>query len=186
MQQKMPADQITVAGSTNLLYFLALSHATCFTPFLRSNFGTEALGFQGLGAVVILLLLAVSHPLGGLFLLAWFVTLMLRRAQTFVNWRDGAVGHSQYAGDSTVARRFFCKNERTAKLLIEPLLCGGAGYLLSDLSPVVGTFVMAGGGSLFLVQVFERFALFIRVQRLRDAEIEQRVIAAAYRGEDIG
>ena len=50
------ADRPWMRDGVNIMYLLANCYATCFTVFLRTDFGAEALGVHGIGAAFIILL----------------------------------------------------------------------------------------------------------------------------------
>jgi hypothetical protein len=185
-EQKGPGDQVTVRGSVDLLYVMALCHATAIYPFIRRNFGTEGLGLQALGGLIIMVFCfgCTAEPGMGYMILAWIVALAAHRFQTYKNWATGNLGHSHYAGDSIT--RFVCKSNKIARLVVEPVLVFGVGWLLdqSETSPVLGLFLMVGAGSLIIVQTFERASLWMRSQKMRDCRIEAQIIAASAKGQD--
>lgn len=166
-----------------MLYFLVNVHATLITPFLRSGFGNNALGFPGLFALVLLLLCMGKEPKMLLWLFAWLVAVIVQRLETFRLLRKGVAIHSYYSGYPSVAMRCpFVRKEKTAFLLIEPMTCAVLGALLCQYSEFMGAFLMAGFLSLPIRAAIEHEVYRKRVERMRDAEIEQRWLADRFRG----
>ncbi|OWK40996.1 hypothetical protein [Fimbriiglobus ruber] len=167
----------------NLVYFVADVHAACLLPFLRTGFGVEAFRWNGVLALVLLLTLAGSVPGMGWYFAAWVTAVVLQRARTMRLVYRGAVIHSRYMGYPWAAMRVpLVKRESTATGLIEPQLCFLIGVLLCPLSVDLGTFVMAGFLTLIVRNGFEREIDRQRLQRMRDAAIEQRWYADRLRG----
>lgn len=173
--------------SFNALYGLAKGHSMCFLPFVRKNFGSEALGRPG--AIALVILVAV----GGLgripemwpFLGFWILAMLCQRASSERAKRQGVVRHSRYEGDvdEQMVKRF---GSRTAvKQVVEPLLCllVGVGIETAGLSHGLAVFIGSGAVSLALVAMIDRQLDNKRVQAMRDAAIEQSYLAARYRGE---
>src|SRR5437016_1026902 len=92
----------------NLLRLLADSHATTFTPFLRTGFGINANSWNGVGAMVLLLLWCCADPhdrvMSSYFLL-WIGALAVQKCKTLTLIRRGAKIHSQYGGDPWLAMK---------------------------------------------------------------------------------
>lgn len=179
-------DRFNVKSSMNLLYLVASAHATCFTVFLRRGFGTEALGLNGIIALVIILLYAgeTRDPYMAWYFWAWLLALIAQRLDTFLLVRKGNREHSRYDGWPNIALALpFVKTEAIAKNLVEPLMCFLGGVLLCPLSESLGGFVMLGFFSLVIKRGLESQANRMQVQRLRDAEIEQRQLAERFRGQ---
>jgi len=185
MNQNQPENKIGMRESFNLLYAAAKVHAMCFWPIIRRDFGTEALGFPAFFALVLMLLV------GGLgrtpeifaFLGFWLLMLIIQRARTFWLVRRRVVWHSRYEGYPWLALCLpLIRKESRAKSLVEPVLCLLAGAALYQLSEGLGVFVMAGFFSLAMVDGINRELDRRRLVAMRDAEIEQKVLVARYRG----
>ncbi len=155
------------------LYAIALVLTTCVTVFTRRRFGAEALGWNGLGAFLLLLFYAGSSPGMQVYFCLWVLALLIQRCQTIWMGIRGHVEHSRYGGWPWLAIRF-AKNEMQAKAL-EVLLCLIAGGLLYSLSEAVGMFVIRCGFGMAVVQVIDRQVLAMQDRRMRDAEIEMRL-----------
>ena len=172
-QQQNIGDKLTVRGGFNFLYLAINGHATCFTPFLHSGFGSEALGVNGVaGLVVILLYIAYSgSPAMVTFLYVWLLMMLMQRIKTTTMRRQGYVIHSRYDGFPLLAK--LIKSERAARGL-EPFICALAGILLMPYDEALGQFVLFGLVSLIARIAFQDRIDNVAVQRMRDAEIEQR------------
>jgi hypothetical protein len=173
-QQQTPNEQMTVRGSFNFLYLAINGHATCFTPFLHYGFGSEALGVNGIaGLVVILLYIAFSgSPAMVTFLYVWLFMMLMQRIKTTMMRREGYVIHSRYDGFPFLAKKLV-KSERAARGL-EPFICAIAGILLMPYDEALGQFVLFGVVSLIARIAIQERIDNVAVQRMRDAEIEQR------------
>ncbi len=107
-QQQTPGEQITVRGSFNFLYLAISGHATCLTPFLHSGFGSQALGVNGIAALVVILLYAGYSGSVAMvnFLYVWLFMMLLQRIKTGKLLREGCVVHSRYDGFPHFATKF--------------------------------------------------------------------------------
>jgi len=168
----------------NFVYAAAKGYSTCFTPFIRRNFGSEALGFPGLFAFIIMLVVGSFGRIPEMwpYLAVWIVAMLLQRASTMRAMRRGVVRHSRYDGD--VDRKLF-KNRTTVKQFFEPVACVIAAVCFEQLgaSHSFALFVGWGAFPLAFVAMIDRQLWNKRVQAMRDAEIEQRYLAAKFRGE---
>lgn len=173
-QQQTPSEQMTVRGSFNFLYLAINGHATCFTPFFRYGFGSEALGVNGVaGLVVILLYSAFSgSPAMVNFLYVWLFMMLMQRIKTTMMRREGCVIHSRYDGFPFLSKKLI-KNERMARGL-EPFICALTGILLMPYDEALGQFVLFGLVSLIAKIAIQDRIDNVAVQRMRDAEIDQR------------
>lgn len=177
-----PGDQLSMRQTFNLLGFAAVCYANCIIPFLRRRFGAEAFGFQGMFAFVGLLLLAGGDPtgVGMCYLWIWIAFVLMHRAGTMNNERKGIFLHSQYAGDPWIAK-LVCRDDDFARRYVEPFLCLTVGTLLCPLSETVGAFVIFGAIALGMVEVIQGQVSRVRLQKMRDAEIEMQYYAERFR-----
>jgi hypothetical protein len=158
----------------NALYFLCNIHATCISPFIRSGFGKNALGWNGVLAFTVLWYMACTEKFMGWYFVAWFVVLICRRIQTARILRRGELIHSRYSGYPWLAMKCpFVRTEYTAEVFVEPMGCFFAGALLCPLSPGMGGFVMLGFLSFILRAGIEGMITEKRMEQLQDAMIEQ-------------
>lgn len=177
--QNQQENKLTPQKTLNSAGFLLLCCATTITPFTRKKFGVEALGFNGFGAFILLLVMAGADETGVAlwYFLAWFIALIIRRLQS-----ESAKGvrHSCYDGTPWLAM-MFCKSEGTAKRVVEPLLCVGAGLGLAQVSPTVGALVMTGAFAIAMLQSTRSMIDRLRIQKMRDAELEMKHLRELYR-----
>lgn len=170
--------------SFNIVYALANGHAMCFLPFFRRNFGREALGWPGLIAFAIMLVVGSFGRIPDMwpFLVLWIGVMLLQRASTMREMQRGIVRHSRYEGDVDTK---WIKSRTTVKQVLEPLACVLAGLCIEAAGFTHGLAVFVGSGafSLALVAMIDRQLDEKRLQAMRDAEIEQRYLAARFRGE---
>jgi hypothetical protein len=170
--------------SFNIVYMLAMGHATCFVPFFRRNFGSEALGVPGVIAFVLMLVVGSFGQIPEMwpFLGLWLIVVLCHRASTMRALRQGVIRHSRYEGDVDTK---LIKSRATVKQVIEPLVCvaSAVGFEMAGLSHGFALFVGWGALSLSLVALIGRQLINRRVEAMRDAEIEQGYLAARYRGE---
>src|SRR5260221_7497558 len=115
--------------SFNILYALAKGHATCFLPFFRRNFGSEALGVPGVIALVLMLLVGSFGRIPEMwpFLGIWMIAMLCQRASTMGAMRRGVIRHSRYEGDVDTK---LIKSRATVKQVLEPLACATAGVFI--------------------------------------------------------
>jgi len=173
--------------SFNAVYALAKGHSMCVLPFVRKNFGSEALGNPA--AIALVIIIAVGGlgriPDMWLFLGLWVLAMLCQRASSERAKRQGVVRHSRYEGDvdEQMVKRFGSRT--VVKQLIEPLFCVVMGLFVeaAGLSHGLAVFIGSGAFSLALVAMIDRQLDEKRVQAMRDAAIEQSYLAARYRGE---
>jgi hypothetical protein len=170
--------------SFDVVYALAKGHATCFLPFLRKNFGSEALGIPGLIAFILMLLVGGLGRIPEMspFLGVWIIAMAYQRASTMRAMRRGVIRHSRYEGDVDTK---VIKSRATVKQFLEPLVCVTAWLCFEQMgfSHNFAMFFAWGAVSMALVAMIDRQLDNKRLEAMRDAEIEQRHLAARYRGE---
>ncbi|HEY2787364.1 MAG TPA: hypothetical protein VGJ05_20580 [Fimbriiglobus sp.] len=175
--EQQPDDKLTMKGSFNVLLYGAQVHAACVWPFLRLGMGVEALRWHGPAAFVLLCLLGCASQSMLIYLAVWLVFVARQRIKA-----DPAQ-HSRYTGYPVVAIRIpGFRTEMKAKAA-ECLLCLLAGIALMPLDEAVGAFVAAGCFSLAIVEGIGREVNRMRVQRMRDAQIENQMLAERFRGQ---
>ena len=185
MNQNQQEQHFGMRESFNLFYVLAKVHAMCFYPFIRRDFGSEGLGFPAFFAMVLMLLIGGLGRMPDMFpfLGFWLLTVILQRARTFDLARRGRICHSRYEGYPWLALSFRgVGTESRAKRVVEPVLCLLAGFALYQGYHGLGKFVMAGLVSMCIVAGINRELDRKRLAAMRDAEIEQKWLAARYRG----
>lgn len=185
MQRQNSKDDFDFRASVNLFTLLSYSYASCFTPFLRWGFGQEALGISGIGALLIILCTgAFAHePRMVEYAGVWLVAVVIQRAKTWSDLYSGRSVHSWYSGYPWLCYLSF-RQVWLVKWIVEPGACYLVGVLLLDASPVLYSFLAFGAGALLAVQVIEWRIDHVRLQQMRDAEIEQRYLAGMYRNHN--
>jgi len=152
------------------LYFLCNIHATCFTVWIRSGYGSEALGFAGIIALVVMAFCMALEPLMLFWIIAWILAVIVQRIITF---RSKNVVHSRYNAYPWLAMKVpFLKNEKTARQFTEPAMCLLVGVLLLPLSQFMGVFLGLGFITLMVRNAVEQQIHDRRITRMRDARIE--------------
>jgi hypothetical protein len=174
-------------GAVNLLYVLVSGHATCVTPFVRRNFGREALGRNGAVAFVILFLYMATYPRHlalQQFTFYWFVMLILQRLKTLYLVRRGRSSHSRYDGDPYLGFLLPFVKEYKAAWIIEFLALMAVGIWLSNLDAPLGKLIIVSAVCLIVRTAIDEDIVRRRLHAMRDAEIEQRVLLDRYRRGD--
>lgn len=166
--------QVSTAESLGALYLVANVLATSVGVFIRRGFGKEALGWNSVFAFLLLAWLgSIEGPAFMVFLLAFVGAQICRRIETFRMVRQGHVIHSQYAGFPYWAMKVpFVKNERTAREVVEPVICFLIGLMLCPVSVGLGGYVMVCGVALIVRLCIQNGVNHQRVQRMQDAKIE--------------
>lgn len=186
-QQPEDDSLITFRQSVNFFYLFASCYATCLLVFIRHSFGQEALGKNGVGAVIWMFLYAGycanADALLWQFILASFIALVIQRVITGIRWFRGWRGHSQFAGYRWLVNRLFPRvtKDSTASL-IEAGICAAIGLLLIALSPSLGQFIIWGAVAILVKSWIVNESIRVRLRDMHDAEIETRFFHEAYRG----
>lgn len=186
MNHHRPFDGLTLSRMFDWLYVALAGYATCFTVFTRRRFGREALGVNGVAALIILIVYSSCYPYSrgmGLFFVLWFVALILQRLCTVILARRRSV-HSHCTGYPWLGYMVpFVRKYMTA-VFIECLVLFVLGVFLMPVDFALGQFVFYGAGSVFLKTGIDEDIERRRLFRMRDAEIEQRSLADRYRTGD--
>ena len=173
MSQIPPGEQLTFRTSFNVLCVFCTIHARCVTPYMRADAGSGARGLFSFIAGAFMFYLAVAlqdQPLMN-FWAVWLIAV-------FVQWCGSKKElHSQYAGRPALAM-LVCPfvNEGTAKFVVEPLICLGAGYGLLGWSDVLGKLVMSCAFSLTFLENYYRHVTKQRELQVIDARIEAEAL----------
>jgi hypothetical protein len=111
----------------------------------------------------------------------WVLCLILRQREAMRLSKGGTV-HSQYDGNPFDAKRF-CRSERTAKLIVEPILIGIFGALLWWIYQQMGwdprglpAFFLTGIITFPFVEQVKQTAWERRLQGMQDAKLEQQAL----------
>jgi len=175
-------DGWTMGQTFNLTYAVLNGHATGVSVFLRSNFGTEALGIPGLIALALIVLVGGFNgsPEMFIYLFVWLFYLARQRMITAKLVRNKVILHSMYQGDPDLALRF-TSSRSTAINFVEPVICLVAGGGLATVSPVLGAFVGMGAVSLSARNAINQMIDQKRLQAMTDAHIDQQILADRFR-----
>jgi hypothetical protein len=180
--QPQDSDKFKCRDGYNIFWVLASGHATCVTPFIRSGFGQEGLGYTALASLIVIILAmsATSDPAFIPYLWVWLAAVAFQRLRTGWLLRKGWKIHSRSAGWPWLAMLFpFMKDDRRARLF-EPMLCLILGALLCPFSENLGEFVMVGFVSLAACTGIENEVARKQKIAARDAAIEMRYYAGLY------
>jgi hypothetical protein len=172
-----------MAASFNGAAILANAHALTCTVFIRTDFGREGIGINGLIAMLLILgygSFAHCYPMFIYFLL-WVLAVICQRIKQFINWRRGVILHSQYNGYPWLSRRLFPRMSELNARGVDAFLCLAAGGLIAQFNQPLGWFVMAGFVSILFSEAVMVESTRKRLQAMRDAEIEQRYLAEQYK-----
>jgi len=167
----------------NLVGLAANGYATAVTPFLRRGMGSEALGVNGVVALLIIIGYAgvTNSPETITFFWVWLVAVGCQRVYGARQRASGEAVHSRYAGDAVAGRRF-TKSERVAREIVEPMICIVVGAFLWQWSEPLGRFILCASFSLLVSRGLDTQVTRNRVQAMRDAAIEQRFLADLFNG----
>jgi hypothetical protein len=183
--QKSPGEMLTREESFNLFFAIAKCYATCLVVFTRHTFGKEALGFNGLGAFILIPMYATFAKVPEMFdfWVLWLVALFVHRVRTITATVKGIIRHSRDGGQLWLGSLFGLVKSPKGAQFIEFLICLGIGVQLKSVSPGVGSFVIGGSVALLFVALIENQMWSMKVQRMHDAEIEMRALSEMYRGQ---
>jgi hypothetical protein len=186
MNQTQQQPQIGVRHIFYLLYAVLKIHTMCFWPLMRRDFGTQALGFPAVFAILLMLTVGTLGKIPEMlpYLGLWSLAFCYQRWRTQRLVNQGVTWHSRFEGYPWLGLQFpFVRTEARAKRLMEPAICWIAGFALIPFYPGFGLFVAAGFFSLAIVDNIHREFDRKRLIAMQDAEIEHRYLAARYRGE---
>jgi hypothetical protein len=158
----------------NWLYGLASIHAMCILPFIRSRFGTQAIGVNALFGLVVMVVVAVQcrDPVIFNYIGLWLLVVLIRQGEARSRKRKGLIQHSQYAGYPWVTAWIpLVRNEQAARGL-DPLVCLAIGTAMMPISENLAKFICFGFVSILVKEGIEQAIVNRRVERMRDAQIE--------------
>ena len=143
-----PQDMATI------FYKLATVVNGCFTPIIRSGFGTHAFAWY-VGSLILMIFYggAAHCPEMQIYIGVWFMFVIMRRL------KPDKRQHSRYQGYPWLMHLIpFVRNEYQARL-IEPWVVFFGGVFLIGESPGMAQFFILGAISLFMVLGMETAAL---------------------------
>lgn len=165
----------------NICHFLMVIHQRGLTIMCRSYWGKEALGLPCLLALILMFLWYVftADSLMLLWMALWFAVYLTRKMQAI---KVAGKVHSQYDGFPDVMR--FVKNEKIAKLVVEPLLFGSLGLFALQYYEDMGWsptglpyFLLSGTFTLPFVALVNVAIWERQIQAIQDAKLEQEALA---------
>jgi hypothetical protein len=175
----------TLRGSFNIGRLALSAHERCVTPPIRDQVGTEANTLAGPIALVGMAVYGayVNDRCVLLYIGFWLVALLSQRIDSIVCRRRGILLHSRYAGRPFVALLLapFIKDERMAKLLVEPLFCLASAWMLAAWSPAVAALVGSAAFSIVMVELLDGHMQKQREQAVIDSRLEMQELANGVR-----
>ena len=161
----------------NILYGIASIVNGCFTPFLRSGFGSRGFAAHPISLIFMVFYGAAARcPEMSLWIPAWLVMVILRQLRT--DKRQ----HSRYQGYPWLCR-LVTRNEFQARM-IEPWVVFAGGICLTDTAPALGQFLIIGCASLFVTLMIETASIQARRRAMEDARKEAAQMADLMKGGD--
>jgi hypothetical protein len=184
--QQQRQDFPTKSDGFNLVLALVTAHQRALTVPFRTGYGSEALGFPGLWAFLLILMCAVFSfdPMMWIWLAFWMISLIVRRMETAKMLREGWKIHSMYDGTPTMMPSW---GEKCGRWLVEPVVFVLLGLITGFISRELGTppglafFLLAGGLSLPAVEGVRRMLINKRTQAMLDSRLEQEFLMEQYK-----
>ncbi len=164
--------------SFTMIHWICTALSVTFTPFIRTAFGSEALGVPAVFAAIILLVVsaAAQDPVMYGWLVLWLMFVVIRRYQGWQLRRKGVVMHSRASYPWLGMKIPLVRKELTA-VLMETVMCFIGGAFLCYLSTTAGGFLMIAGFALALKTGIEKDLDRKRIQAMTDASLVQRSYA---------
>lgn len=176
-----PGDQLTIRGSLNLAYFVASVIARCVIPFLRTKVGENTRLMTFLAFVGMALYSSQDERMWA-YIVFWGFAVVVERIDTAACRRRRELVHSGYMGWPRVAMLLpFIKSEGMAKLIVEPVTCYVAGWLLMDEWEALGKLFVVAAGALVFLEICDRRIQGSREQAAIDARVEAEILANGVR-----
>jgi hypothetical protein len=122
-----------------------------------------------------------GDPLMAYWLIAFMMALPIQRIITFAMLRRGYGLHSMDSGWPLLMLILPFIKKRNTAIAVEATLCFLVGGILIGVSPFIGQYMVIGCFSLILRTTIETWVINRRLQRMRDAELEQRWLTERYR-----
>ncbi len=158
----------------NVVFGVAMMHATCFTPPLRKRPGTRAYAIYGPLALMLMYGYAGFAECPELlpYIPVWLFFVVYRRIFANRQWISNFQGLSIGTG---------WVGHNTARLC-ESMFLFALGVFLSTISVALGNFVAAGALSTFIVHVTELQAAESLRRRMRDSQYDMQYQAWIQKG----
>ena len=181
VQQQQEDDFITrYKRNFNIICLLMIIHQRGIVVIGRNRWGKEAIALPNALAFVMMILWAslTQDNCMWYWIAFWLLCHLRRRVESARLAKSGIMIHSQYDGWPYDAIRF-CRTERQAKLIVEPILTGILGGMLwwiytQNGLQVAGLpyYLLAGCVSLPFVESIKQQVQERRMQSMVDARIE--------------
>ena len=155
MQQKKQSPLESARTGLAVGLFICRTFAVSIEVFLHRGMGERYLGLQAAAVLLLLPLYSLGwqgydlRPLM-LFLLGYVVMCGFARIGMLVRRSRGEHCHTHYTGWPHGIRPGAKCSELTVKRIVEPAVVMGAGFLLRQINPPLGTYLMLAAGSLFI------------------------------------
>jgi hypothetical protein len=177
---RQPADKPAMQKPqdiANIIYGLAAIVNGCFTPFLRSGFGSRGFASHPISLILMIAYGGFANcPEMSLDIPAWLMFVIMRQMKT--NKRQ----HSRYQGYPWLCR-IITRNEYQARM-IEPWVVFGMGICLTNAAPALGQFLIIGCASLFVTLCIETASIQARKRAMEDARHEAEQMKDLMKGGD--
>jgi hypothetical protein len=172
--------------AANLLQFLVDAWATSAEVFLRREFGWNYIGAQAAAVVVLVPIFMMLWPGYDPRPLAWFLVaylVMCVIARLQAGWRRmrGDANHSYYSGWPWLMGIFRRWSEVTVKRWVEPALVGILAALIGEHNAPLASYLVGSALCLFVSGHAREESVRKRVEAMKDAAIEQEIIAERFR-----
>ncbi|HEY2837675.1 MAG TPA: hypothetical protein VGJ26_00890, partial [Pirellulales bacterium] len=171
---QQPGTGLWIRGIVNLCYLALSGYVTCFTPFLRRNFGRGALGINAAIAFVIIMFYRLAHPeshMLGEFQLLWMAFVVMQWFRTAWLTKKGIAIHSRCDGYPWLGYALpFVKQEPLARV-IEFLGLLFFGVSLGRIDMPLSAFLVFGSLALLVKGGIDSEIDRKRLQAMRDAEL---------------
>ncbi len=163
----------------NVVFGIATIYSGCFTPLIRSGFGTHAFASYFFSMIGMYVYAGYAYcPQLVLYLPVWIVMVAFRRITA------DRTQHSRYQGFPwLVAILPFARKELHARML-EPWLLFFGGMFLFQYSEPLGKFVMGGCAALLVVLATEMEVVRARKRAMHDARVNAERMSDLSRGGD--
>jgi hypothetical protein len=184
-QQQQQNGGPSFRGSFNLFRTFAEAHATCVTPFIEDQAGSESKTLAGPIALIGMFVYGglVNDGRVLIYIGIWVIAMLSQRCDSMLCRRRGMVIHSRHGGRPVVALMLapLIKSWRAAKLLIEPSICLASALMLDEWSPAVAKLVGYAGVSIVVVELIDRQLRHQRQQAVMDSRLDMEDLANGVR-----
>jgi len=159
MPSQAPEKPTSLGDQVNMGYGILSSVCACVTPPIRCDFGINGIGLRGVFGLAIMLSWAAFYPCPEMiyYIGFWLFCVAIQRIATLWQHHRGTRQLTIYDGYPYLALTLVpFLGESAAKILVEPLIVGGSGLLVNNVSEGIGHFLMIGAVAIPIKQLFER------------------------------